>query len=242
MGGSVSTPLHHPRARVASYGRPPTVTGEEKSKPQPAFGSFAAADPEQLGQRRGDAAHALRIVERHFFQAPPVAQIILTAPRPPATRIGATFPVAEMIVDHESHQPVAGAERRAPPLREGHVLRVFRRHWCLSFRSKLRFRHPEVRAERASKDDGSQVKLARSRDAASHPSHAKRLQERHERSTSPKTKGGGAPKGATYLGRIERDAAAAHAGAARLPALHRGTRQGERIHLWLSSRPALPET
>jgi hypothetical protein len=31
-------------------------------------------------------------------------------------------------------------------------------------------------------------------------------------------------------------------GTARLSALRRGTRQGERIRLWLSSRPALPET
>ncbi len=55
-------------------------------------------------------------------------------------------------------------------------------------------------------------------------------------------KGGRAPIGAPFHGRARRSTAAVSAETARLSALHRGARQGGRIHHWLSSSTALPET
>ena len=60
--------------------------------------------------------------------------------------------------------------------------------------------------------------------------------------TSQQKKGGGAPTGAIVFGAASADAAAVSAETARLSALHRGARQGGRIHHWLSSSTALPET
>jgi hypothetical protein len=77
---------------------------------------------------------------------------------------------------------------------------------------------------------------------------------RHSKRASPKKKGGGAPTGAPSTDRIigcgraplfsalRRLWGRVGRGHARLSALHRGTRQGRRIHHWLSSRTALPET
>jgi hypothetical protein len=70
-----------------------------------------------------------------------------------------------------------------------------------------------------------------------------RVREKNGQERRKRAKGGGAPIGAPSLRRARRSTTARPcAGRARLSALHRGTRQGERIRRWLSSRPALPET
>src|SRR5262249_59364095 len=87
-----------------------------------------AADPEELGERGRGLAHARLLVVSHLLETPPIAFVILAAAGAATAPVGAGAPVTERIVDRERQQPVAGAERRAPPLRQAHATWVFVSH------------------------------------------------------------------------------------------------------------------
>ena len=83
--------------------------------------------------------------------------------------------------------------------------------------------------------------LPHSRDASSHPSFVSRFKKALPKA-SPHKEGRRSADRRNCLGAASADAAAVSAETAGLSALHRGARQGGRIHHWLSSSSALPET